>query len=362
MTRLTTYLVNLFSRNGLAIFVTALVLVWLTQTLRLFDLISAKGQDMMTLAGQSALTTPPLIIVFFYVCWGVGLVRTLRTLQSTQELHAIHSGRRLKALVQAVGIFAAIGAFFILALTNFIDPAANKRLNDWSASIAADLVSTTLTPHRFTQVAPDVVIVIGARLSNGEITDFFADDRRDPETRRTYIAKSAIVSQDEQGYALQLRDGSLQYFPRDGHFSEISFGSYEIALDRLTTSADNRNGLAEQDSISIVQDAMQTGVLAPDAAKRLGERMAEGLRVVAICLLVFALAGFPHARRARFEFPLEIGILIVAFAERGLSTYMPGPAYLTPFTGGVLVLLVAVGILAYRRFGYRTPPEHVRAA
>ena len=362
MTRLTAYLVKLFSRNGLAIFVVALVLVWLTQTLRLFDLISAKGQDMLTLAGQSALTTPPLIIVFFYVCWGIGLVRTLRTLQTTQELHAIHSSRRLRALVHAVMIFSSIGALFVLLLSNFIEPAANKQLNDWSASIAADLVGNTLVPHRFTQVAPDVVIVIGGRQSNGEITDFFADDRRDPETRRTYIAKSAVVAKDEEGYALQLRDGTLQYAPREGRFSEISFGSYEIALDRLTTPVDNRNGLAEQNSVSMVMDGIAAGGLSPDAAKRLGERLAEGLRVVAICMLVFALVGFPHARRSRFEMPLEVGVLMIAFAERGVSTYFPGPAYLTPFAGAVLVLAVASGILAWRRFADSADLRQARPA
>jgi lipopolysaccharide export system permease protein len=362
MTRLSAYLVRQFAGNATAIFLAALALVWLTQTLRLFDLISAKGQDMLTLAGQSALSTPPLIVIFFYACWGIGLVRALRGLQASQELHAIHSSRRLPALMRAVLIFATLGAGFILALTNFVEPAARKQLSDWSASIAADLVGRTLVPHRFTQVAPDVVIVIGGRLSNGDIADFFADDRRDPQTRRTYIAKSATVAKDEKGYALQLRDGSLQYQPTSSRFSEISFGTYEIGLDRLTDPIENRNGLAEQDSVSIVLNSIQSGVWNADAMRLLGERMAEGLRVIAVCLLVFALAGFPHARRARFEFPLELGVLTIAFAERGISTYAPGPAFLTPFSGSAIIMLVAIGILVNRQFGHLLIARRARPA
>jgi lipopolysaccharide export system permease protein len=264
--------------------------------------------------------------------------------------------------MRSVLIFATLGAGFILALTNFVEPAARKQLSDWSASIAADLVGRTLVPHRFTQVAPDVVIVIGGRRDNGDIADFFADDRRDPQTRRTYIAKSATVAKDEKGYALQLRDGSLQYQPTSSRFSEISFGTYEIGLDRLTDPIENRNGLAEQDSVSIVLNSIQSGVWNADAMRLLGERMAEGLRVIAVCLLVFALAGFPHARRARFEFPLELGVLTIAFAERGISTYAPGPAFLTPFSGSAIIMLVAIGILVNRQFGHLLIARRARPA
>jgi lipopolysaccharide export system permease protein len=170
------------------------------------------------------------------------------------------------------------------------------------------------------------------------------------------------VAKDEKGYALQLRDGSLQYQPNGSRFSEISFGTYEIGLDRLTDPIENRSGLAEQDSVSIVRNSMQSGVWDPDAMRRLGERMAEGLRVIAVCLLVFALAGFPHARRARFEFPLELGVLCIAFAERGISTYAPGPAFLAPFSGSAIILLVTIGILINRQFGHLLIARRARPA
>jgi len=362
MTRLTGYLVRLSLGNALAFFVVALVLVWLTQTLRLFDLISAKGQDMLTLAGQSALTTPTLIIMFFYVCWGIGLARTLRALQASQELHAIHSGRRLPALGAAVLAFAGLGAVFVLALTNFVEPAANRKLSDWSAGIAADIVGRTLTPHRFTQIAPGVVIVIGGRQGSGELTGFFADDRRDPETRRTYIAQSATLARDEEGYVLQLRNGALQYAPVDARFSEISFGSYEIALDRLTDPIENQSGFNERDSLAVIQENFESGVWAPETVRRLAERMAEGSRVVAICIFVFAVAGFPHARRRKLEFPLELGVLVIAFAERGLSTYAPGPPFLTPFVGAGAVLVAAGLILHLQRSGRPVRRRQMRAA
>lgn len=355
MKRLTAYLVKQFSISALAFFLVALSLVWLTQTLRLFDLVSAKGQDMLTLAGQSVLTTPPIIIIFFYACWGIGMVRTLGGLQASQELHAIHSGHRLSAIYNAAMIFAGLGAAFVLLISNFVEPMAHKRLGEWQASIAADLVGRTLSPNRFTQIAPGVVLLIGGRGADGEIDKFFADDRRDPDMRRTYVAETASVAEDEQGYVLQLRNGSLQYGSDSGRFSEISFGVYEIALDQLTQPIAEDGGISDKTSIELLQEGMRAG-FSPEAERRLGERLAEGLRVVSVCLLVYALAGFPHARRGRMEFPLELGVLLIAFGERAVSTYAPGPSFIAPFTGSAAVLVLAMAMLTVKqlRFSGRT--------
>ena len=109
-----------------------------------------------------------------------------------------------------MGLYALSGALVLLVLAHVVDPMSMRSSNEWSSSIAADLVSRAMVPHKFTDVVSDVSMVIGARDGEGNITDFFADDRRDPEQRRTYFAKSAIITQDEQGYVLRMRDGAMQ--------------------------------------------------------------------------------------------------------------------------------------------------------
>ena len=71
----------------------------------------------------------------------------------------------------------------------------------------------------------------------------------------------------------------------------------------------------------------------------LGNRAAEGLRVIGMCMVVLALSGFPSGRRSRFSVPMEAMVLLIAFGERGLSAYSPlGPAT------GALVMIVGGGI------------------
>ncbi|MCS6760165.1 MAG: LptF/LptG family permease, partial [Candidatus Devosia euplotis] len=296
MKRLTAYLARLFVTDTVILFGVVCFLLWLVNCLRSFDVVSIKGQGIVTLGLQGLLTLPPLAISFFYVCIGIGLARALQALQSNRELHIIHTSGGLPSLWSAAAIVAGAGVIGVLLLSNLLEPYANRQLNNLTASMAADLVSSTLKPQRFTQVTPGVVMLIGGRSGDGEIQQFFADDRRDPKTRRTYVAETARISSDGEGYVLELRDGSLQNTGSDGRFSKITFARYDINVDKFSQPIDQPNRLYQTDSVTLVREVMASDDWPADLLQVLGNRAAEGVRVVGICLLVLAFSGFPSGR------------------------------------------------------------------
>lgn len=319
MTRLSLYLARLFALDAIALFAVAMFLLFLIQCLRIFDVVSVKGQSFLTLLGQALLTMPSLTVVFLYVCVGIGLGRALRNMQSSSELHIIHSSNRLSALLGAVGIYTGVSAALVLLISNVVEPYTTRQFNNWSASVTADLVGRTLRPHRFAEVVPGVNMVIGGRQGDGNLTDFFADDNRSAEARRTYIARSAIVAEDDEGYVLQLFDGSIQYMSDDFQFSQVAFERYDLAMERLTGPTEYRSTLAERNSIELVAEGLATGSWSGDVLALLSKRLGEAVRVIAICVFVTALAAFPHGRRGR-EMPLELVVLGAAFLERGVAS------------------------------------------
>jgi len=362
MSRLTNYLVRLFWTEAAALFGVALFLLFLIQCLRIFDLVSVRGQNLLTLFGQAMLSMPPLMVVFFYVCLGIGVGRALRQLQATHELHIIHAGRRVSAIFAALGLTMGAGALAVLVLTHIVEPTARRGIAEWSAAIAADLVGRTLTPNRFAEVVPGVTIVIGGRQGNGEITDFFADDHREGVQRRTYIAASATISADPDGYVLQLRDGALQYMTEGGQYSEVAFERYDMAVEHLTGAIEDRDVLAETSSVLLVQQSLQSGVWPEETLDTLFRRTAEGFRVVALALLVAAIAAFPHGRRRRREMPLEITVLLAAFFERGLNTYLPLPRPFDAYSGSAVLLAIGLGLLAIKLRHWRPVPRRQAVA
>lgn len=339
MKRLTAYLARLFVTDAVILFGVVCFLLWLVNCLRSFDVVSVKGQSLLVLAGQALLTMPPLAISFFYICIGIGLTRALQGLQGNRELHIIHTSHGLPSLWNATAVVAGAGVVGVLLLSNFIEPAANRRLNLLNASVAADLVSSTLRPGRFTQITPGVVLLIGGREAGGEIREFFADDRRDPESRQTYIAESARVSAEGDAYVLELRNGSLQYTQANGRFSEISFARYDVSVEQLSQSIATTDPMAEKDTVTLVQEAMASGEWSQSLMILLANRSAEGLRVIGMAMMVLAIMGFPSGRRTRFNVPMEAVVLLIAFGERGLSAYSPiGTAT------GALIMIVGAGI------------------
>ncbi|WDR05602.1 LptF/LptG family permease [Devosia rhodophyticola] len=350
MKRLTVYLARLFATDAVILFAVVCFLLWLVGCLRAFDLISVKGQGIATLGWQALLNLPPLAMTFLFICVGIGLARALQALQSSHELHIVHTVNGMGAMFRAVALVAIIGAICALALSNFIAPLAARQSNDLTNAIAADLVSSTLKPGRFTQVTPGVLLLIGGRSGTGQINEFFADDRRKPDIRRTYIARSATIARTTEGYTLELRKGSLQTIDA-GRFSEITFDRYDLAIDQLTRATPVDGGLQDQDSLTIIQDAMNSPSWSPKVIDTLTSRFAEGLRVLGICVLVVGISGFPSGRRAGFVIPMEAAVLAMGFAERGVSTYSPtGP------TSGAMIMIVLGMTLIFVRTRPRSIP------
>lgn len=337
MKKLTGYLARMFVTDALILFGVVCFLLWLVNCLRSFDVVSVKGQSVLVLGIQALYTMPPLAIAFFYVCVGIGLARALQALQANRELHIIHTSYGLGSLWRATGVVAGAGVVGVLMLSNFIEPLAYRRLNALSASIAADLVSSTLRPGRFTQVTPGVVLLIGGRGADGEIREFFADDRREPDMRRTYVAESARVASDGDNYVLELHNGALQYQGSDGRFSEVTFSRYDVSVDQLSQPVGQSNPMLEQDSITLVAGAIASGQWSQELLVLLANRAAEGLRVVGMAMMMLAMMGFPSGSRARIPVPMEAGVLLIAFGERGISAYSP----LGTATGALAMIVVA---------------------
>jgi len=344
MTRLGTYLFKLFAAEAAALFGVALTILYLVQTLRFVDVGAVRDRGFFTLLWQTVLGLPQLSIAFLYVCVAIGLARALRTMQASRELHIVHTSQRLPTLLGAVTLYALVGTLLVLLLAHVVDPAARRQNTLIRAQAAADLVGRSLVPNRFAELGQGVTVTVGGRGAGGEITSFFADDNRDPKTRRTYIADSAVITADEKGYVLQLQDGTLQYRTAEGLFSEISFQRYDIALERLTGDLDAGDSRGDLTTFALVGEAVEKGNWPSESLRRIADRTAEGLRVLALCLFVTAIAGFPSGRRGEPRLPIEVVVLGAVLLERAFTSYAPVEGWPQAFVG--VAVLGAGSLLA----------------
>ncbi|WP_423068462.1 LptF/LptG family permease [Devosia sp. CN2-171] len=348
MNRLSTYLLKLFAAEATGLFGVALTIIYLAQTLRIIDIDTVRERGLGVLFWQTILAVPQLAIAFLYTCIAIGLARALRGMQASRELHTIHVSQLVPSLFRAVLIYAGLGMVLVLLLSHVIEPAAKRATNMLQAQAAADLVGRSLVPNRFAELGEGVTVTVGGRGPRGEITSFFADDNRDPNTRRTYIADSALISSDELGYVLQLEKGTIQYRTADGQFSEISFDRYDIALERLTGEVDDEKRRRDLGTLAMVNEAIAEGEWPEEWVNRIAERSADGLRVVALCLFVVAIGGFPSGRRRDPLVPIELTVLAAVLVERAMTSYVPIGGWQQHFMGVLVLLVIALVILSAR--------------
>ncbi|MCB9994745.1 MAG: LptF/LptG family permease [Hyphomicrobiaceae bacterium] len=358
MSRLSRYLLVQFLHDAVALYLVAATLVWLTNMLRLFDLVTAKGQGLFTLAAQAFLTTPSLAREILYICMAIGLARAFSALQNSRELHTIHITNRVTAIWGALFWFSLIGVVTVEFLAHWGEPVSKRSAVEWQAQIAAELVGENLTPGRFTEISDGVVVRIGPRLPDGTITNFFADDTR-ADTRRTYIADTAVVIKKDGIYQLSLRDGTLQSQPSNDKYSEVAFSRYELEVNSLTEVENPANDIKQRSTVQL----LSRGRMVPAVIAVLQQRNAEALRMVGVFLLVASLMMFPNSRRGRRWVPPELLILATCFAERSLSNFAadgnPWGNYVGP---GLMIAaaLVAFGVRFWPRRA--AAPSPVKAA
>lgn len=348
LTRLGAYLTRLFTAEAGALFGIALTIIYLSQTLRIVDIGAVRDRGFVTVLWQTVLALPPLSIAFMYLCIAIGLARVLRSLQGSRELHIIHVGGQLGTLFRAILGYALMGTLVVLLLSHFVSPWSKSASNVIQAQAAADLVGRLLVPNRFASLGQGVTVTVGGRGPRGEINSFFADDRRDAATRRTYIADSAVITLDEDGHVLQLQNGTIQYLTASGQFSEISFVRYDIPLERLTGDVDTRVRRGDAITPDLIAQALDEGDWPQETLKALSERTADGLRVLALCLFVAAVCAFPSGRRQEARLPIEIWVLLVLLLERGLTSYIPLPEHYRHLSGVALLIPISLAILAVR--------------
>jgi lipopolysaccharide export system permease protein len=347
MSRLRLYLLRLFVRNALILVGLAAAVVLMVQCLRVMEPSSLRGSNLGQLALQAALGIPGLVLVFLFLCIAIALATALRQLAASRELHVIHAGRRVSALWGAILTYALGGAALALVLAHLVVPATIHQASQIRAQLAAELLGRALVPNRFATVAKDVTITVGGRGANGQLRAFFADDARSASVRRTYVADTAVLTADDRGYVLQLYKGAMQYRTDKLQFSEISFDRYDMVLDNLINTRSSAERVEEVTSLEIFTRAL-AGV-GPDRRdlQALVERTVEALRVIALCLFVASLASLPSSQRRRYNPPLELITLMVAFVERGISTYTSA-GEMAPATGVMLLIGVSTVVIVVR--------------
>jgi lipopolysaccharide export system permease protein len=305
-TALTAFLAGLFALTAV---------IWVTQALRQFDLLTSKGQTIIVFMTMTGLTIPSLIAIIAPVALFVGVLYCLNKLNGDSELVVMSaSGISPGTLLRPFVVLFCLVFALVAAMTIKVMPWSFDVIQELTAKIHADFITNFARAGAFTELEAGFVFHYRERGPDGSLHGVFMQDRRDATHITTYIAElGQTLEKDGQNY-LVLVKGSYQRPQESGDSAMVTFENYTIDLSQFTP----RDQVAKRP-----RERATTDLLFPDPKDEsvqhfqgrfraeLLDRLTGPLYAFAAGLIGFAALG--EARTTRQGRGMAIGAAILIF-------------------------------------------------
>ena len=279
------------------------VVIWFTQAMRDFDLITSQRQTLLVFVGITGLIVPLLVMMIAPISLVMAAAHVLNKLSSDSEIIVMNAAgvspwRLLRPLLAA----AVVVSLLVAVIAAYVSPRSLRELRDWSAQVRADILTNIVQPGRFTTVGGNLTFHIADRRPNGLLVGIFVDDRRDPNEHATYLARQGEIVKNDKGSFLVLEGGSIQRLEageRDPRI--VTFDRYAFDLSQFTSSPQNVVYTVREKYIWDLlwpqpNDALYAAQ--PDQYRsELHDRLTTPLYPLAFVILAFAFLGPPQTTR-----------------------------------------------------------------
>ncbi len=287
----------------LIILVSLTVVIWFTQAMRDFDLITSQRQTLLVFVGITGLIIPLLIMMLAPIALVMAAAHVLNKLSSDSEIIVMNAaGVSPWRLVRPFLVAGLVVSLLVATIAAYVSPRSLRALRDWGAQVRADILTNIVQPGRFTTVGGDLTFHIADRRQNGLLVGIFVDDRRDPKEHATYLAEQGEFVKNDNGSFLVLEGGSIQRLEagqRDPRI--VTFDRYAFDLSKFTGGALNVVYTVREKYLwdllwPKADDALY--VSQPDQYRsELHDRLAEPLYPLAFVILAYVFLGPPQTTR-----------------------------------------------------------------
>ena len=359
MPRMSTYVLRQLIEPILLITFLLTVVIWLSQSLRLLDLVINRGQSATTFAYLTVMMLPQLLVIILPIAFFGGTLYGLHRLNVDSELVVMSASGYSRAQLSTPVLLAAAGVMVLTYLCAlYLMPLGQRAMKAEVMNIRADIGTALLSEGNFNTPAKGLTVFIRELDPDGHIHGILVHDNRNQSRPTTYIAQSGVLAQTLTGPRLIMEHGTVEQSATGGsRLSVLKFQRYTINLDQF----------AEQQR----QQTLQTSerylpeLLWPQLKKDPGGRQRRLLLAEAhsrlsapLYCLTFALIAIvtvTRGRRGRGAYAMRLVLASVAagalrllgYGAQGLAARHPDAfiiLYLIPLVGAAAAALEIDGL------------------
>lgn len=219
------------------VFVTAglSVAIWLTQSMRLVQLVVEGGAPLSMFFRLAILTFP----TFLYLVLPVGLLAavlfTYNRMTMDSELVVMRAaGLGPLALARPALLLSVVVALICYALTISIGPAAQREMIRLRNEVRSEYTAVLLREGTFNDVGPGLTVYVRDRGRNGDLSGLLIHDVRSPEAATTVIAdRGMLVDGDGAPRVVVFNGTQLKFHEATGKLEWLEFDRYAVDLQAL---------------------------------------------------------------------------------------------------------------------------------
>ncbi len=340
-------------------------IIWLTQALKMLDVLISQGQTIATFFQLSLLALPTAINTVLPIALFVALIYALNKLIADSELVVMYSaGVSRWTIAVPVMTLTAITVVIVILLNLWLMPAGMRELRTRLFEIRGDVATSLIREGAFTNPVEGLTVYVRGRASDGGVRGILVHDGRNPQEPVTYMAETGEMVRTPDGPRLVMYNGNIERVTRRATKTEspvtlLYFDKYTYDLSQYSSNEPVTTWEVRERYLGELFDPASNDLYGQNFKARL---RAEGHdRLVAalypVMFAFIALAALLPAPFNRRGYTMRIGIAaIAAVVARVVGFGLINVAASQPMFIGLIYLLplavcaVSIVLIAGMRF------------
>jgi lipopolysaccharide export system permease protein len=228
------YFAQEFLKNYLSILFAFGLIIWITQAVRLLDLIGEEGNSITTYFLYILSILPKFFSRISIIIFFISFVVTISKFEEHNELRALwFSGLEKKKFINYLLRSTVIFVLILIIIRCFIVPHFSNYSRYLLLNTGVGAIGPLLKQNNFNNPLKKITIYVGRKNQINELEDIilFEDDSN---IKKTIVAKSGVVINENNKNLLVLVEGSIQEERKDRKISILDFDKTTLDLSQYS--------------------------------------------------------------------------------------------------------------------------------
>jgi len=279
------YFIQEFLKNYLSILLAFGLIIWITQAVRLLDLIGEEGNSIKTYFLYILSIIPKFFSRISLIIFFISFVVTISKFEDHNELRALwFSGLEKKKFINYLLRSSLILIAILVVIRCFIVPYFSNYSRYLLLNSGVGAIGPLLKQNNFNNPLKKITIYVGKKNQINELEDIILfEDNTD--IKKTIIAKSGVVINENNKNLLVLVDGSIQEERKDKKISILDFDKTTLDLGQYNKKTVDYYKFNERFFFELIKKLNNKDDQLPNVVGELNDRIIMPLFIPSLVLL-----------------------------------------------------------------------------